>query len=127
MLNKLLSPEDNSGGTGETEAQNTDIGGPSPEMPTAEQMLAVAVERYREAVSSMQGVVPELVRGDTIEEIDASAAASRQAYAAISRRIAEAHESLVPAGNPARSSADMAAAALKPEAKIALGLRRNVR
>ena len=92
----------------------------------AEEALAHTLGRYRELVAAQQGLVPEMVRGNTVEEVDASALVARQAYEAISRRIADEHEARlrVPAGNPARSSSDLAAAALKPEAKIALGLRK---
>jgi hypothetical protein len=85
--------------------------------------LSKAVQRYRQVVASMPGIVPELVSGDTIEAIDASAEVARQAYADISRRIAEQYERSIPAGNPPRSAASAAYDALKPEAKIALGLR----
>jgi hypothetical protein len=105
-------------------------GGEAPEQPQAgdgddQTALAHAVGRYRELVASAQGLVPEMVQGNTIEEVDASAEIARQAYATISRRIAEEHETRVPVGNPARSSADLVAANLKPEAKIALGLRKR--
>jgi hypothetical protein len=85
--------------------------------------LARAVGRYREMVASMPGLVPDMVGGTTIEEVDASAEAARRAYDAISRHIMEEHEARIPAGNPARSSTLAAAAGLKPEDKIALGLR----
>src|SRR6266513_1399119 len=120
---RFLSPDGEAGssqvstGTGADESQ-TETGG------EAHAALAHAVGRYRELVAATPGLVPELVRGGTIEEIDASVEAARQAYQAVSRRIAEQHEARVPTGNPARSSADIAAAALKPEAKIALGLRK---
>ncbi len=85
--------------------------------------LAKAVQRYRQVVASMPGIVPELVSGETIEAIDASAEVARQAYADISKRISEQYERSIPAGNPPRSAASAAYDALKPEAKIALGLR----
>jgi hypothetical protein len=111
---KFLSPD---GETGNTEV-------PTEGVEENQAALAHAVGRYRELVASAPGLVPELVGGSTIEEVDASVEAARQAYEAVSRRIAEQHEARVPTGNPARSSADAAATALKPEAKIALGLRK---
>ncbi len=87
--------------------------------------LAVAVRRYRELVASMPGLVPEMVRGQTIEEIDASAELARRSYGEITRRIAEQYERDIPTGNPARSSSTAAYDNLKPEAKIALGLKRK--
>ena len=87
--------------------------------------LTVAVRRYRELVASMPGLVPEMVRGETIEEIDASAEVARRSYGEITRRIAEQYERDIPTGNPARSSNTAAYDNLKPEAKIALGLKRK--
>ena len=87
--------------------------------------LAVAVRRYRELVASMPGLVPEMVQGDTIEQIDASAEIARRSYGEITRRIAEQYEREIPTGNPARSSSTGAYDTLKPEAKIALGLKRK--
>src|SRR2546423_318208 len=118
MYTRLRTQDDIGGGGDDAQSQDALLG------EGTEQMLAVAVGRYRDLVASMQGLVPEMVQGNTLEEVDASAAVARQAYATISRRIAEAHESLVPTGNPARSSGDLSAAALKPEAKIALGLKK---
>jgi hypothetical protein len=68
-----------------------------------------------------------MVRGETVEEIDASAAEARRAYGEISRRVAERYEREVPPGNPARSSMTLGVETLKPEAKIALGLKRAER
>ena len=89
----------------------------------AEAQAAVALSRYRDLVAASPDLVGEMVQGSTIEEIDAAAEAARQAYATISRRIAQQHEQAVPPGNPARSSSAAGAESLKPEAKIALGLR----
>lgn len=116
----LLTPDDTGGGGGEAPEQQAGDSGGS-EVTSA---LTHAVGRYRELLASMQGLVPEMVQGDTIEEVEASAEIARQTYATISRRIAEQQEAHVPVGNPARSSADLAAANLTPEAKIALGLRK---
>ncbi|HKP52542.1 MAG TPA: hypothetical protein VJ183_07810 [Chloroflexia bacterium] len=111
---RLLRPDDGgtSGGNGATEE------------PVITNPQADAVVRYRELVASQPGLVPEMVRGETVEEIDASATEARRAYGEISRRVAEQFERAVPPGNPPRSSADMGVETLKPEAKIALGLKR---
>lgn len=87
--------------------------------------LAAAVRRYRELVAQQPGLVPEIVRGGTIEEIDASAEIARQSFNSISRRLAEQYEAQVPPGNPSRSGSGPMYESLKPEAKIALGLRRS--
>jgi hypothetical protein len=91
----------------------------------AEALAAQAVARYRDTIAATPHLIAEMVQGSTIEEIDASAEVARQAYADVSRRIAMQHEREVPAGNPARSGSTVGAEALKPEAKIALGLRRR--
>jgi hypothetical protein len=89
----------------------------------AEALASAAVTRYRELVASGQGLVAEMVRGQTIEEIDASVEGARKAYEEITRRVTEQIERKVPAGNPARSGSVAGVEYLKPEAKIALGLR----
>lgn len=99
---------------GEAEQEGTNV---------SDNPLAAAVSRYRQLVASMPGLVPELVQGDTIEAIDASAEKARHTYSEITRRIAEQYEREVPTGNPSRSSNAAAYSNLKPEAKIALGLK----
>ena len=89
----------------------------------AQALASAAVTRYRELVAAGSGLVAELVRGDTLEEIDASVDGARRAYEEISRRVAEQIERQVPTGNPARSGSTAGAELLKPEAKIVLGLR----
>ncbi|HUP27057.1 MAG TPA: hypothetical protein VM409_01375 [Chloroflexia bacterium] len=89
----------------------------------AQALAASAVARYRDLVASGPGIVPEMVGGETLEEIDASVEGARRAYEEISRRVTEQLEQRIPAGNPARSSTAAGAEWLKPEAKIALGLR----
>ena len=98
------------------ESQGTEI--PQPK-------VAEVVARYRDLVASAPDLVPGLVRGESVEEIDASAVEARRAYAEISKRVAEQYwvGASVPTGNPARSAQDTYAETLKPEAKIALGLR----
>jgi hypothetical protein len=120
--NRLLSPDDlSSESEGEADAV-TEVAQTG--VDAAQAALSHAVGRYRELVAATPGLVSEMVRGDTIEEVDASVEAARLAYEAVSRHIAEQHAMRISTGNPARSSADLAAAALKPEAKIALGLRK---
>ncbi len=106
------------GGVGGAEGQKEEAG-------EGIDALSAAVRRYRELVASMPGLVPEMVRGDTIEEIDASAEVARRSYGEITRRIAEQYEREIPTGNPARSSGAAAYDNLKPEAKIALGLKKR--
>lgn len=119
MILRFLSPDEQGGDIGAVQPDPT----VEAEADTQSDDLADAVTAYRNLLASMPGLVPEMVQGSTITEVDASAEVARQAYTAISQRIAQAHETYVPTGNPSRSSADLAAQALKPEEKIALGLR----
>ena len=90
----------------------------------AEATATAAVARYRELVAAAPDLVPGMVQGATVEEIDASADVARRAYADISRSVAARYEADVPPGNPARSASTPGVEALPPEAKIALGLQR---
>ena len=87
----------------------------------AEAQANAAVGRYRELVAASPGLVAEMVRGSTIEEIDAAAEAARQAYAAISRQIAQEHEQTVSPGNPARSSSAAGAESLQTRSEDRAG------
>lgn len=118
-----MNSEEAEMGFGEKQDVEQVEGGPEARDGTGGGALAAAVGRYRELVASMPGLVPEMVRGETIEEVDASAEKARHAYGEITRRIAEKYERDVPTGNPSRSSNAAAYNNLKPEAKIALGLK----
>jgi hypothetical protein len=115
---RLFRPDDGSGGSGSESSGNATTSNPQ---------LEAAVTRYRELVASQPGLVPGMVRGQTVEEIDTSVTEARQAYEEVSRRVAERYEREVPPGNPTRSSSDIGVETLKPEAKIALGLQRSER
>ena len=114
----LSCPDGLEGGGDEADGTPGEAGAPP-----AETLAATAIARYRALVAAQPGLVPEMVSGNTPDEIDASAEAARQAYSDISRRLAEQYERQVPTGNPPRSATTAAADHLKPEAKIALGLR----
>ncbi len=92
----------------------------------AEAAAAGVVARYRELVAASPDLVPGMVQGSTVEEIDASAEAARRAYTEISRSVAARYEAEVPPGNPARSGSVPGIDAMPPEAKIALGLQKAV-
>jgi hypothetical protein len=68
-------------------------------------------------------VVEPLVHGDTIEELDASVARAREAYAQVADQLRTQVAGDVPAGNPARAQPSYEA--LSPQAKIAEALRRK--
>ena len=90
----------------------------------AEAQASQAITRYRDLLAASPNLIPDMVQGTTIEEIEASAEAARQAYTTISRQIAQTYERNIPAANPARSAQTPGAETLKPEAKIALGLQK---
>ncbi|MEO8288603.1 MAG: hypothetical protein ABI670_19460 [Chloroflexota bacterium] len=114
----LFSPEGEATGSS---TQNNPA--PAERLAEVEAQAAAAIARYRNVIAGGPDIIAEMVGGSTLAEIDASAETARQAYANISRQIAQAHESAVPTGNPARSSSIIGAESLKPEAKIAMGLR----
>ena len=114
---RLLRPDGQAGG-GDNEGQVS-----GEDTAPDETHAQTAIARYRALVAAQPGLVPEMVGGSTPDEIDASAEAARQAYTEVSRRVAEQYERQVPTGNPPRSANTAAADHLKPEAKIALGLR----
>jgi hypothetical protein len=81
------------------------------------------LQRYLQLAASQPGLVPELVRGDTVEEIDASVEQARAAYERIRKQMLEQYERQVPVGNPARSATDPVVESMQPEAKIAWALK----
>jgi len=84
-----------------------------------------AVARYREALLAADGdLPPDLVHGDTLEEIDASVSAARQAVAQIRERLTAEARAIpsrgFPVGSPARTP--HTSRGLTPAEKIAAGL-----
>ncbi len=85
-----------------------------------------AVARYREAVLAAEpDLPPELVAGETLDEVDGSLEAARRAVAQIRERISVEDEasSGFPAGAPARSGATTAG--MTTAEKIATGLEQR--
>ena len=75
---------------GAVQGNSESPGEPSNErVAAAEAQAAATVARYREMVAAQPGLVAGMVRGDTVEEIDASAADARRAYTEVSRRVTE--------------------------------------
>ena len=81
-----------------------------------------ALARYREAALAAEpGLPPELVDGDTLDELDESLAAARRTVASIRERLTVEEQARgFPAGAPARSRPSTAG--LSAQEKIALGL-----
>jgi len=92
---------------------------------SAQADLRLAAARYREAVlSASPELPPDLVAGDTVEEVDRSLVAARKTVDAVRRQLADrAAAERVPAGAPARGGPDLSA--LSPREKIALALSRG--
>lgn len=92
-------------------------------------LAVAAVARYREAALAAEPELPpELVAGQTVEEVDASLAGARRTVAAIRQRLAEAAEPSTrgfPAGAPARLSGSLEG--LSAAEKIARGLEQRAR
>jgi hypothetical protein len=82
--------------------------------------LGVAVAKYREyLLAQHQEIPPELVKGNTIEEINDSFIEAQK----VVERVHQHLEESIPAGAPARSDTDISA--LSPKEKIKYGLRRR--
>lgn len=96
----------------------------------AEVSPGVDVEKLRELVlRAHPEAIPELVRGETLEELEASARLATEVYRRIAESVREAVRreaaASVPAGQPGRQTYLVNVEALSPAAKIAEGLRRR--
>lgn len=89
----------------------------------------VDVEKLRELVlRAHPEAIPELVQGETLEELEASARLATEVYRRIADSVREAvareAAASIPAGQPGRQTSLVNVEALSPSAKIAEGLRR---
>ena len=84
--------------------------------------LRSAAEKYRQAVlASRVEVPPDLVSGETVEEVDRQLEAAMRMVAQLKSHLeSQAQAQRVPTGAPARRAADLAA--LSPTEKISFGL-----
>jgi DNA repair exonuclease SbcCD ATPase subunit len=82
------------------------------------QALSAAVATYKETVvGANPGLLPEMITGDTIEEIDASVKKARAVMEKVRQEMeAEAAKTRIPSGAPPRSAPDLSA--LSPREKI---------
>jgi len=90
----------------------------------------VDAARLRELVlRAHPEAIPELVQGETLEELEASARLATEVYRRIADSVREAvareAAASVPAGQPGRQTYLVNVEALSPAAKIAEGLRRR--
>ena len=84
-----------------------------------------AVARYREAILAAEPELPpDLVRGESIEEVEESVEAARHTVARIRERVAAEHPRSFPVGAPERST--LSRSLLSPQAKIAIGLQERM-
>jgi hypothetical protein len=95
----------------------------------AETSPAVDAGRLRELVlRAHPEAIPELVQGETLEELEASAKLASEVYRRIAESVREAvareAAGSIPAGQPGRQTFLVNIEALSPAAKIAEGLRR---
>jgi len=97
------------------------------ELTAIKQSLSGAVTKYRAAVlASAPGIPEELVKGESIDEIDASLEMARGIVSKVRQQLeVEAEANKVPAGAPPRMPQDLSA--LSPAEKIAYALRKSLR
>jgi len=125
--------------TKDTETQNKDdlqariaqleqnVSSRDSEMAVLKGSLSGAVVKYRAAVLTSAPEIPaELVKGDSIDEIDASLEQARGIVSKVRQQLeAEAEANKVPTGAPERTPQDLSA--LSPAEKIAYALRKSLR
>lgn len=89
------------------------------------EQLVAGVARYRCLLLAAVPEVPEeLVKGETMEEVETSLAAAREMVEGIKRRLeAKLATERIPVGAPVRAAPDVSA--LSPREKIALALTRQ--
>jgi len=95
------------------------------ELTAIKQSLSGAVANYRAAViASAPGIPQELVKGDSLDEIDTSLELARGIVSRVRQQLeVEAEANKVPAGAPPRMPQDLSA--LSPAEKIAYALRKS--
>jgi hypothetical protein len=95
------------------------------ELTAIKQSLSGAVAKYRAAVvASAPGIPQELVKGESLDEIDASLEVARGIVSKVRQQLeVEAEANKVPAGAPPRMPQDLSA--LSPAEKIAYALRKS--
>jgi len=119
-LRNQLEAAQTSQGSAEVDAQSA-----REYVQAAEERLRAAAAKYRELVVRTEPELPaDLIAGDDVEAVDASATAAREMVGRVRAHIeAQAQALRVPAGAPPRGGADLSA--LTPEQKIRVGLERR--
>ena len=95
------------------------------ELTATRQSLSGAAAKYRAAVlASAPGIPQELVKGESLDEIDASLELARGIVSKVRQQLEiEAESNKVPTGAPPRMLQDLSA--LSPAEKIAYALRKS--
>ncbi len=108
----------------EAEAKHQQVVALEGQVEEQRQALTAAGQRYRELLLASNPEVPaDLVRGESIEEVEASLEAARRTVLEVRSHLeSEAQAGRVPAGSPVRSGPDLSA--LSPQEKIRMGLSR---
>ena len=134
VLRQTLSERENSLKQLETEIENanaklkthvTELAGRDKEVSDLRGKLGGAAAKYRQIILSGSPEVPEeLVKGETVEEIEVSFANARKVVERVKQGM-EAHQQRerVPTGAPPRSPLDVSA--MSPQEKIAYALRKG--
>ena len=104
-----------------------DISSRDSELTAIKESLSGAVAKYRAALLATALEIPaELVKGESIDQIDASLEQARGIVSKVRQQLeAEAEANKVPAGAPQRTPQDLSA--LSPAEKIAYALRKSLR
>ena len=97
------------------------------ELAAIKESLSGAVAKYRAAVLASAPEIPgELVKGESIAEIDASLEQARGIVSKVRQQLeAEVEANKVPTGAPERTQQDLSA--LSPAEKIAYALKKSLR
>ncbi|MGQ9573432.1 MAG: hypothetical protein ACUVV3_09705 [Dehalococcoidia bacterium] len=108
-------------------ARDEELGTLRQEMEAVQASLKAAASKYRQALlAAKPEVPPDLVGGETVEEVDQQLeAALRMVTQLRSHLESQAHALRVPSGAPARRAADLSG--LSPAEKIAYGLSQQQR
>ncbi len=107
------------------ESQSTELQSRDREIAGLREKLGGAAAKYRQIVLSGSPEVPEeLVKGETVEEVEASFANARKVVERVKQGM-EAHQQRerVPTGAPPRSPLDVSA--MSPQEKIVYALRKG--
>jgi len=106
-------------------ARDEELAGLRPEAEALQVSLKAAASKYRDVLlAGRPDVPPDLVSGETVEEVDQQLEAALRMVAQLRSHLESQAQALrVPTGAPARRAADLSA--LSPSEKIAYGLSRQ--